>query len=163
MVGMSISDEKRADILLAAVGERYESIRAIRARVESVGIWAIGLSLAAGGWLLQDSGHLSCAQKAVLLVAVLVALLLVRCSYLADLQRGFKAQQKAAVRIEDTFGLFTAGTFNDSKEPIFSEAWKRAGESDGEGKFFRSTFLLLYAATVFLCVSIVFTGVLTST
>jgi len=149
--------EQKVQILLAALGERYTSLHNIRTRVESTGTWIIGLSLGAGGWLLQSSASITGLQKAVLIVGVIGAFIVFRFFYLADLRRGFCAQQRVAAKIETALGLFLPGHFG-VEDSIYPAKWKNAGTTKSDGKFFNSTYLLVYVATTFLIFSILVSG-----
>lgn len=153
-----IEDKDKVSILLAALAERYNSIHLIRGRVENTGVWIIGLALAAGSWLLQSNAALSDMQRTVLVLGTLAALGVIRFSYLADLHTGFVGQQRAAVRIEETLGLYERGLFDSRKEPIYPDSWRAAGTARSQGNYFRSTYFLIYVAAVFLVVSILMSG-----
>jgi hypothetical protein len=155
---INIEANDKVAILLAALGERYNSIRLIRARVENIGVWVIGLALAAGGWLLQSSAALSATQRVVLILGTLIALGAIRFCYLADLHRRFLKQQRSSVRLEEVLGLYERGLFDSTNEPIYPQAWKAAGTVLSHGKFFRSASLLIYIAAAFLVASILACG-----
>src|SRR3989338_7046848 len=104
------SDKK--DILIAALEERYEAMRVIRERVQSIGIWSLGLMLAAAGWLIQSDSFVSPERKLLYLFGVGAAFIALRFKYLDDLERGFEGQQKIAVRLERALGLYTPGVFS---------------------------------------------------
>jgi len=150
-----MDDSKKTDVLLAALNERYTALHKIRERVESIGVWAIGLLLAAGGWLLQSHPSFSPLQKAFLVFAVLVALALLRFMYLEDLCRGFRSQLRVAARIEDALGLFTPKVFSATEHPIYPQSWKAAGTQEGDGRFFDANYVLLYVGVAFLVVCII--------
>lgn len=58
------------------------------------------------------------------------------------------------MRLEKSLGLFTSGVFDDGDDAIYPEPWKDAGSDQGEGKFFRTTYLLLYIGAFFLIASV---------
>ena len=60
---MIMDHEKKADVLLAALAERVHSQRAIRDRVQTIGLAVIGLLLGATGWLIQSDKHFTWCQK----------------------------------------------------------------------------------------------------
>jgi len=153
-----IDSDKKADILISALDERYQSIHKIRGRVESAGVWFLGIMLSVSGWLMQSDMVLSCPQKLVYILAVTVAFIAVRFVYLEDLCKGFKGQQRIAVKLEKALGFFTPGFFNDSGESVYPEKWEKVGTADGDGKFFHSTYTLIYIGTIFLILTILFSG-----
>ncbi|HEV2560737.1 MAG TPA: hypothetical protein VGT78_01225 [Rhizomicrobium sp.] len=158
MINMKIEHADKVTILLAALSERYNSLHLIRARVESIGTWIIGLSLGAGGWLLQSTHALTCADRSVLIIGVLLGLAVLRYFYLADLRTGFKAQQRVAARLEDALGLYEDALFDAHASPIYPIGWKNAGAKESEGKFFQSTYLMIYLSAIFLTISILAAG-----
>lgn len=147
---MQFEDSKKADILISALEERYNSMHKIRDRVQGIGIWALGLMLGAGGWLIQSDAILTNLQKAIGILGVSAAFAALRFYYLRDLQIGFKAQQRTAARLEDALGLFSPGFLDKSDMPMFPESWKNSGTAEGDGGFFASTHVLLYVGVIFL-------------
>jgi hypothetical protein len=147
-------DVTKTDILLSALSERYEALRVIRERVQTVGLTVIGLMLAAGGWLIQSDKQFSCEEQLVLTLGVLAAVGVFCTIYLADLRSGFKSQQRAAVTIEKALGLYTPGAFESSPEAIYPQSWSRAGQEGGPGGFFVATYWMIFVGTVFLIVTI---------
>ena len=152
----NLSNDKKADIILAALDERYKALHAIRDRVQSIGVWALGILLAAGGWLIQSTALLTSLQKTLYILGILVAVSVLRFKYLGDLKRGFKGQQRVAVRLEKALGLFSPRVFDNESDPIYPPQWKNAGSTQGGGQFFRTTHLLLYVGALFLVMAILF-------
>lgn len=150
----NLNNSEKTDVLLTALNERYASLRAIRDRIQTICVWALGLMLAAGGWLIQSDITLSPPQKLLYIVGIAVAFIALRFHFLADLYRGFQSQQRTAVRIEKSLGLFTLKIFDEEESSLYPKEWTRAGEPDGEGKFFASTYLLLYIGVGFLVLTI---------
>ncbi len=155
---MMIDDNKKIDVLLSALEERYASLHKIRERVQSVCLWALGLLLGAGAWLMQSDVILSALQKAFVIVIILVAFVILRFVYLNDLYKGFTSQQRVAARLEKALYLYAPGIFNDSDKPLYPQEWERAGTGENEGNFFRSTYILLYFGIAFIILAIIFNG-----
>jgi hypothetical protein len=157
-MSLSINDEQKVNILMLALDERYASLRVIRERVQSIGIWSLGLLITASGWVIQSDVSFSFTQKVMLLTGLFIAFYALRFRYLEDLERGFKKQQQVAVRLEKALGMYEPNFFDKNEEdPIYPRAWQAAGNKDGNGKFFQSTHLLLYVGFVFLALSIILT------
>src|SRR3989344_876747 len=144
------SKEQKVDILISALEERYKALHVIRERVQSIGIWALGLLFGAGAWLMQGDVSLSAFQKELLVIAAAVMYVAVRYSYLENLSMGFKKQQRVAVQLEKALGLFTPSMFDDEKESIYPPEWADAGTEQGDGKFFKTTYMLLLIGTIFI-------------
>jgi hypothetical protein len=157
-MSLSLNEEQKVSVLLAALQERYESVRIIRERMQTICIWALGLLLAAAGWLIQSNIALTLFQKLMCVAGVAAAFVVLRFYYLADLYTGFKGQQRTAVRLEKALGLFSPGMFDDEKDSLYPERWLSAGTDKGEGRFFHSIFALLYVGIAFLIIAIIFHG-----
>lgn len=155
-----MNDEQKINILLSALEERYRSIHIIRERVQNICLWLLGIFLAVSGWVIQSTIILTTPQKIIYIVGTLVAFYVLRFLYLTDLNRGFKTQQIVATRIEKKLQLFKPVAFDGSEEPIYPENWKKSGGKDGEGKFFNSTYVLLYVGVTILVASILLKGCL---
>lgn len=147
-------DEKKIEILLHALEERYKSIHIIRDRVQNISLWTLGLFVTAGGWLLQSNTTLTCGEKWFFGATILLSVLVLRIFYLRDLEKGFKAQQRIQAKIEDSLGLCRPGVFTE--ESIYPKDWAKAGGKDSKGNFFFHNYLLIYLGTLILLLSIWF-------
>lgn len=147
-------ESQKTEILLAALEERYESLRTIRERVQTVGLAMIGLLLAAAGWLVQSDESFEGEEKAALIMGVLISVATLRVVYLADLQRGFQTQQRVSARIEKALGFYEAGAFDDAEDTLYPAAWSKAGQEGAEGRFFKTAYLMIYIGSAILVASI---------
>ncbi|HWO07253.1 MAG TPA: hypothetical protein VNM40_01560 [Candidatus Paceibacterota bacterium] len=144
----------KKDVLITALEERYEAMRTIRERVQSVGLWALGIMLAAAGWFVQSGTLIAPKQKLLYIIALGVAFWALRLKYLDDLEKGFSKQQRVAVRIEKALGLYAPGVFDEEEKSIYPQEWEKAGSEGGDGKFFAHTYLLLYIGITILVLAI---------
>jgi hypothetical protein len=151
---MMLGNQEKVSILISALEARYRALDAIRDRVQSVCIWALGLLLAATGWLVQKSVILAGDQTAVFCAGVMAAWIVLRLVFLADLQKGFRVQQRVAAGLEDLLGLYAAGRFGSESEAAYPEAWRQAGAKGGRGRFFQSSFLMLDVGVVMVLLAI---------
>ncbi|KND51879.1 MAG: hypothetical protein ABA06_01300 [Parcubacteria bacterium C7867-001] len=147
-------NEQKVSILVSGLEERYKSIHAIRERIQNICVWALGLMLAASGWLIQSDVEFSPCQKLLYIVGVVVAFWALRFNFLDDLYKGFQKQQQVAVRLEKALGLFTPKTFDDEESSLYPKEWENAGSNNGSGRFFASTYLLLYIGVAVLILAI---------
>lgn len=154
MKKITYTNTDKKDVLISALEERYKALHVIRERVQSIGVWALGLMTAAAGWLLQGDIWLNPGRKFLYLVVLGITFWALRFKYLEDLQKGFVSQLQVAVRIEEALGLYESGVFDRLKKPIYPTKWKKAGGKHGDGKFFSSTYLLLYIGIAILAGSI---------
>lgn len=152
---IAFDNNQKVTVLLAALQERYQALRTIRERVQSTGLWALGLLTAASGWVLQTTEPLDNLKRWAALGGLMAAVLILRFIYLADLKQGFDAQQRAAARLELALGFYQVGLFDDQSTSIYPVRWLDAGKSKGAGKFFVSTYHLVYAGAGFLALSLI--------
>ncbi len=157
---MHIDDTEKVPILLAALSERYESLRVIRSRVQDIGLWVLGIFLGAGGWLVASPIALTLTQKAFYSIAIVVSLAVLRFVYLRDLCEGFKTQQRTAARVEKELRLFEPEFYAGSKSSIYPSNWEHAGTDKGSGKFFTTTYILIYIGAAILIAAVILKGVL---
>jgi hypothetical protein len=114
--------------------------------------------LGAGGWVLYSGPERPPTHKLVAILGLAGAFSALRFGYLADLKRGFSGQQRAAVKLEKALGFFTPGALDGSENSIYEASWAKAGTGEGSGKFFDSTYALLYVGFLFLGLALLFGG-----
>lgn len=138
-------------MLIAALQERYQALRTIRDRVQSIGVWAPGLLIGAGGWVVQTGETLTDPDRLLSIVGVLGAVGVLRLVYLAELQMGFSAQRRTAARLEAALGLYETGVFDRREAPIYQASWADAGKDEGRGGFSRPAMRSSMWARCFSC------------
>ena len=139
---MEINESDKVNILLVSLQERYNATHNIRARVEQVCTWALGILVVAAGFIINKDIQLSVSQKSFLIVSLLAILIVLRFFYFRDLEKGFKDQLKVAAKIEKSLLLYEPGIYGE--DALFSKSWKNAGQKKSDGRFFRSNYLMLY-------------------
>jgi len=152
----NISNSEKINVLLAALNERYKATHEIRNRVFNTCTWLMGILIGIAGWLVQAKINLNTNQKIFLLVILFVVFIIIRFFYLGDLEKGFKNQFRVACHIEDALGLYKKGYYTDSKNSIFPTKWKETGKNKCDGKYFQSSYFLLYFAILALSTTIIF-------
>jgi len=140
---MKITEDKKIDVLMKALDERYKSIHTIRERVQTVSIWILGILIGASGWLFQSNICFSINDKFFSVVILLIIWATLRWFYFNDLQKGFNSQMRVAAKIEDSLGLFDEKIYSDSEDSIYPKSWKKSGQKGCEGKFFDNSHNLL--------------------
>lgn len=148
---MKIHEDKKIDVLMNALDERYKSIHTIRERVQTVSIWILGILIGASGWLLQSTMCFSIYHKFFSVVLLLIIWATLRWFYFNDLQKGFNSQMRVAAKIEDALGLFDEKIYSDSEDSIYPKSWKKSGQKGCEGKFFDNSHNLLIIGFGILC------------
>jgi hypothetical protein len=153
---MTLDHGQKVGILIAALQERYQALRTIRDRVQSIGVWALGLLIGAGGFVVQADEPLSRPDRLLSSLCVIGAVGVLRLVYLADLEKGFSAQQRTAARLEATLGLYDVGVFDQDQGPMYPANWADAGKDKGGGRFFAASYALLYAGALSLLLALAF-------
>jgi len=150
MVVPDLDNQKKIDILLKALDERYKVLHAIRERIQNICLWSLGIFLGAGGWVIQKGTGLSVRERIAFTILITIAFVVVRFFYLHDLVKGFKAQQKVTASIEEKLGLFAKDFLEGVNESIYPPIWMDAGTANGQGHFVRTNYLLLYVGVLLL-------------
>jgi len=118
---MKISEERKLDVLLAQLEGRYDALHKMRERSMRFVLWILGLVLAMA-WLLINETVLTCVQKCVITVLLLV-LGVVSFLFVYAIARGFKANRKIMIRTETALELYERDCYGISESilpPKFS-------------------------------------------
>ena len=115
--------DKKIDVALAQLSERYTALHNMRDRSMQFTIWILGLGLALG-WLLLSEIALTTIQKLVLLL-ILIVIPYASHLFLRGIRIGFDNNLAIARRLERALLLLEPGAYLDTKA-ILDE--KFAGE-----------------------------------
>lgn len=160
MPEIEFDNQSKTNILLHALEERYKAQHTIRERIQNICLWTLGIFLTAGGWLIQSQKVLLLGQKILFSILVIGAVLVLRLFYLADLQRGFKSQQRVGAQLEKRLKLFDKDLWGAPDQSVYPSEWQHSGMDNGEGKFLNTNYLLLYTGAVLLLLVIWLSGCL---
>lgn len=153
---INLTNSEKVNVLLSALNERYKATHEIRNRVFNTCTWVMGIFIAITGWIIQAKIILNTAQKLFILSILLLIFIIIRFFYLHDLEKGFKNQFRIASRLEEILGFYQKDAFIKSDKPLFPESWKQSGNDKCDGKYFRSSYMLLYFAVLALSSAIIF-------
>lgn len=151
-----MNEDNKTTILLAALEERYKAMHIIRGRLQNLGIWVLGVLFTASGWLFQSDVYLQKHEQLTSLVIIIVLVSLLFKTYIKDLEKGFKGQQRIAAKIENELGFYTDGIL--AKDSLYPEGWKNAGAENSEGKYFDTNRKLIIVGAILLALAIVSKG-----
>lgn len=118
---MKISEEKKIDVLLEQLRERYDALHKMRDRSMHFVLWILGLGLGMA-WLLINETVLTCVQKCAITVLLLV-LGIVTFLFVYAIGRGFKANREVMIRTETALELYEKDCYGISESilpPKFS-------------------------------------------
>ena len=153
-----MEEQTKIQVLLAIAEDRHKAIHVMRERVQKMCIWIMGIFLAVAGWIIKENITLSPIQNGVLVTVIIVIVLVIHLSYLKDIMRGFKVQQRVLARIEDALRLYDPKVYDDKKSGLFPNTWKKTGTNKGSGRFFANNLYLLYIGAGSLIISIIVQG-----
>lgn len=120
---LELPTDKKIDVALAQLSERYTALHNMRDRSMQFTIWILGLGLALA-WLLLSEIALTTPQTFVLLI-MLIAIPYASYLFLRGINAGFKKNMNIARRLERALLLFESGTYLE-KQSILGEDF--AGE-----------------------------------
>jgi hypothetical protein len=149
MGDMQVSSDKKVDILLNLLKERYEASHKMRERSLSFATWVMGFGIALV-WILVSGSSLGLWQKVVLTGFVFVASALTR-KFLKSIETGFEKNHEIMVRIEDILGCYEKNAYAET-ETLFPEKYKDLSNKDTS--HFGSIYLWLMAMGLVLIVMI---------
>jgi len=114
---MTIADDKKVDVMLALLLERYNAAHQMRARSTQFALWILGFAVALA-WKLMGETALSPSQKWVLLLFVIVIGGL-SIMFLKAMAKGFMGNKRVMEKSEAALGLYSKGLFlpNDTILP----------------------------------------------
>ena len=140
---MELPEDKKFDVLMAQLQERYTALHKMRDRSMQFVLWILGFAFGMA-WLLIREDSLSPVQKGIV-VFLIIVISLISFVFVHGIARGFRNNRDILVRLESTIGLYEPGFYGpkDSVLPkSFSE--KKARCTD----HFNTLYLLM--AAVFL-------------
>ena len=109
---MNINDDKKIDILLDLLNERYGASHRMRERSMNFAIWILGFGIAMI-WMLLSQITLTIYQKILLTVLVIMIGYLTR-KFLKSIEVGFDRNREVILRIEKILGCYEVNTYIES-------------------------------------------------
>lgn len=107
---MDIPEEKKLDVLMAQLKERYTALHNMRDRSTRFALWILGLGLGMA-WLLISGIRLSTLQ-AIELVVFLIFVGILSINLIRAIQRGFSNNRDVMVKIETLLKLHEKGAYS---------------------------------------------------
>lgn len=149
-----LSFDKKAEILISALEERYVSIRTIRERVQGFCLWSLGLLTAAAGWIVQSNLWLRPVTFVLVIIFSTCAFCVLRFRFFRDLETGFRKQLITAARIEKALNLYESSYYSSDKHPMYPLEWAEAGGKNGHGNYFSRSYELLLIGLLFFSIAL---------
>ena len=126
---LELTDDKKIEVALTQLSERYTALHNMRDRSMQFTIWILGLGLALA-WLLLSEIALTTPQTIVLLI-MLIVIPYSSYLFLRGIKTGFKNNLDVARRLERALHLLEPGVYLE-KQPILGEDF--AGEKPAPPK-----------------------------
>jgi len=137
---MQINNDKKIDILMILLRERYEASHKMRERSMAFATWVMGFGIALI-WILLSDSPLGLWQKIILTAFIFVGGILTK-KFLKSIHVGFENNHKVMVKIEETLGCYEKGVYIE-EESLFPGNYKDL--SNKETSHFGSIYAWLVA------------------
>lgn len=124
---MEISHEKKVDVLLNLLNERYEASHRMRERSLSFALWILGFGIAMA-WMLLSQMALTFSQKIILTIFVVVIGILTK-KFLASIEVGFDKNRKVMIKIEEALECYKADVYIETTA-LFPEEYKNLDKKE---------------------------------
>lgn len=118
---MNINDDKKVDILLSLLNERYNASHRMRERSLNFAIWILGFGIAVA-WMLLGDINLSISQKVVLTIFIVIIGYLTR-KFLLYIEVGFNTNKEVMVTLEETLECYEQNKYMEGKS-LYPEKYR---------------------------------------
>ena len=108
---MNISDEKKVDIVLSLLNERYNASHKMRERSLNFAVWILGFGIAFA-WILLNSTSLTIFQKIILSIFIVIIGYLTR-NFLFCIETGFNKNQEVMITLEKVLGCYEQNKYSE--------------------------------------------------
>jgi hypothetical protein len=121
---MNINDDKKVDILLSLLNERYDASHKMRERSLNFAIWILGFGIAVAWMLLRDI-NLSISQKVILTIFIVIIGYLTR-KFLLCIEAGFNANKEVMITLEEALECYEQNKYMEGKS-LYPEKYRNSG------------------------------------
>jgi len=118
---MNINDNKKIDILLSLLNERYNASHRMRERSLDFAIWILGFGIAVA-WMLLSGVNLSISQKVILTIFIVIIGCLTR-KFLLCIEAGFNTNKEVMITLEETLECYKPNKYMEDKS-LYPEKYK---------------------------------------
>ncbi|MHC4122651.1 MAG: hypothetical protein ACYSSI_03680 [Planctomycetota bacterium] len=109
---MEMSEEKKIEVLLMQLQERYDALHKMRDRSMQFVLWILGFGLGMA-WLLINEASFTLAQK--ILISILLVILGATTFYFVySIGRGFNVTRQIIIKLETSLKLYDKNYYNIS-------------------------------------------------
>ena len=133
-----IGEEKKVDVVLAQLAERYSALHCMRDRSMQFTLWILGFGLGMAWMILSEVSFSSC--QATLGILFLLVMGAASLFFLRGIHVGFNNNMAIATRLESALGLFQSGFYHRTM-PILNGDFARTNRKP-TGHFVTLYFLM---------------------
>lgn len=146
---MKINENKKVDILLNLLNERYNASHKMRERSLNFTTWILGFGIALS-WILLSQITLNLAQRIIFTIFI-IFLGSFTIKFLRSIEIGFDKNRKVMIRIERILGCYKLNEYSDN-EPLFPDEYR---DFNKKGTWhFRSLYIWISLISILLIVFI---------
>lgn len=138
---MQIEDDKKVDVLLAILKERYKAAHKMRERSFKFSIWLMGLAVAFI-WLIIKESPFMVLQKVILTIFVL-SMGALFWFFVRSIRRGFNNNWKVMIKVEEKLGCWEDNIYG--QDTLYPEEYRTT-------KKISPHFASLYSCLLILCI-----------
>lgn len=144
---MEIPDDKKIEILLAQLEERYTALHNMRDRSMQFALWILGFGLGMA-WLLISEVTLNILQM-VTLAIFLAVIGLLSINFVRAIEQGFNNNRNVVVKIETILKLYEKNTYDSEGSILPKEFSEKKFKASGH---FATIYSLMVAIFIFLII-----------
>ena len=137
---MQINDDKKIEILLNLLNERYNASHRMRERSLNFALWILGFGIAMA-WMLVSQITLTFPQKIIVSIFVIIVGCLTK-KFLASIEAGFDRNRNIMIKIEEVLGCYKANAYCEDTT-LFPKEYKNLDKK--ETSHFKSLYQWVWA------------------
>jgi len=145
---MEIPENKKLEILLVQLQERYEALHKMRDRSMQFVLWILGFGLGMA-WLLINEASFTLAQK--ILISILLVILGATILYfVCSIGRGFSVTRQIIIKLETTLKLYDKNYYNISDSVLPPEYSLKTAGLNGHFKTLNTLIIVVLFSLIIL-------------
>ena len=145
---MEISEEKKLDVLMAQLQERYDALHKMRDRSMQFVLWILGFGLGLA-WLLIHETFFTLSEK-ILISLLLCALWVTTLYFIWSIGKGFNDTRQIIIRLESSFKLYDKNYYDISDSILPTKYSSKKTGISGHFKTLNVLIMVVFLALMFL-------------
>lgn len=145
---MDIPEEKKLDVLMAQLQERYDALHKMRDRSMQFVLWILGLGLGMA-WLLIYNPSFTLEQK-ILISILLIILGATTLYFVFAIGQGFNITRQIIIRLEGSLKLYDKKCYDMSDSILPAKYSSKKTGMSGHFKTLNVLVLVVFLALMFL-------------